>query len=142
MFTTLGALIGLAAAIVLIVRRTVPAYALIIGALIGGIAGGAHEHETGESRTDRSRLGRCTALDYLFHRRGNDADELILAHRIGTGKLVLGKFLIDDRKSLGGHRRKDLRQNGQTVGGTGSGNSRPVYLQELCGLGFWASGHF
>lgn len=40
MFTTLGALIGLAAAIVLIVRRTVPAYALIIGALIGGIAGG------------------------------------------------------------------------------------------------------
>lgn len=40
MFTTLGALIGLAAAIVLIVRRTVPAYALIVGALIGGIAGG------------------------------------------------------------------------------------------------------
>ena len=40
MFTTLGALIGLAAAIVLIVRRTVPAYALIVGALIGGIAAG------------------------------------------------------------------------------------------------------
>ncbi len=40
MFTTLGALIGLVAAIVLIVRKTVPAYALIIGALIGGIVGG------------------------------------------------------------------------------------------------------
>lgn len=46
MFTTLGALIGLGAAIVLIVRKTVPAYALIIGALIGGLAGGGGLVET------------------------------------------------------------------------------------------------
>ena len=40
MFTTFGALIGLLVAIVLIVRKTVPAYALIVGALVGGIVGG------------------------------------------------------------------------------------------------------
>ena len=40
MFTTYGALIGLSLAIVLIIRRVVPAYALIIGALLGGLIGG------------------------------------------------------------------------------------------------------
>ncbi len=39
-FTTLGALIGLAVAIVLIIRKVHPAYSLIIGALLGGIIGG------------------------------------------------------------------------------------------------------
>lgn len=39
-FTTLGALIGLAIAIILIIRKISPAYSLIIGALIGGILGG------------------------------------------------------------------------------------------------------
>ena len=39
-FTTLGALIGLAIAIVLIIRKVHPAYSLILGALIGGIIGG------------------------------------------------------------------------------------------------------
>ena len=34
-FTTLGALIGLAIAIVLIIKKVAPAYALILGALIG-----------------------------------------------------------------------------------------------------------
>lgn len=39
-FTTLGALIGLVIAIILIIRKVSPAYSLIIGALIGGILGG------------------------------------------------------------------------------------------------------
>lgn len=39
-FTTLGALIGLAVAIILIVRKVQPAYSLILGALIGGLIGG------------------------------------------------------------------------------------------------------
>ena len=40
MFTTYGALIGLLLAVVLIIRKVVPAYALIIGALVGGLIGG------------------------------------------------------------------------------------------------------
>lgn len=40
MFTTYGALIGLAVAIFLIVRKTSPAYALVLGALAGGVCGG------------------------------------------------------------------------------------------------------
>ena len=39
-FTTLGALLGLAIAIVLIIKKVQPAYSLILGALIGGIIGG------------------------------------------------------------------------------------------------------
>ncbi len=39
-FSTLGALIGLAVAIVLIVKKVQPAYSLILGALIGGLIGG------------------------------------------------------------------------------------------------------
>ncbi|MGL4797757.1 MAG: GntP family permease [Paraclostridium sp.] len=39
--TTLGALIGLALAIVLIVKKVQPAYSLILGAVVGGLVGGA-----------------------------------------------------------------------------------------------------
>ena len=39
-FTTFGALIGLVIAIILIIKKVHPAYSLIFGALIGGIAGG------------------------------------------------------------------------------------------------------
>lgn len=39
-FTTLGALLGLAVAIVLIIKQVHPAYSLILGALIGGLVGG------------------------------------------------------------------------------------------------------
>ncbi len=46
MFETSGALIGLVVAIVLIVCKTVPAYALIAGALVGGIAGGGGLDDT------------------------------------------------------------------------------------------------
>ena len=39
-FSTWGALAGLAVAIVLIVRKVTPAYALVLGAIAGGLAGG------------------------------------------------------------------------------------------------------
>lgn len=39
-FTTLGALVGLVIAIVLIIKKVHPAYSLILGALIGGLVGG------------------------------------------------------------------------------------------------------
>ena len=39
-FSTLGALVGLAIAIVLIVKKVQPVYSLILGALIGGLVGG------------------------------------------------------------------------------------------------------
>lgn len=38
-FTTLGALIGMVIAIVLIIRKVQPAYSLILGALVGGVIG-------------------------------------------------------------------------------------------------------
>ena len=37
-FTTLGAIVGLIIAIILIIRKVQPAYSLILGALIGGLA--------------------------------------------------------------------------------------------------------
>ena len=39
-FSTLGALLGLAVSIILIIKKVQPAYSLIIGALVGGIIGG------------------------------------------------------------------------------------------------------
>ena len=39
-FTTLGAIVGLVIAIVLIIKKVSPAYSLILGALLGGIIGG------------------------------------------------------------------------------------------------------
>ena len=39
-FTTLGAIIGLVIAIILIIKKVQPAYSLILGALIGGLIGG------------------------------------------------------------------------------------------------------
>lgn len=39
-FTTLGAIIGLIIAIILIIKKVHPAYSLIVGALVGGIIGG------------------------------------------------------------------------------------------------------
>ena len=46
MFSTWGALTGLAVAIILIVRKATPAYALVLGALIGGLLGGGGLPET------------------------------------------------------------------------------------------------
>ena len=45
-FSTWGALAGLAVAIVLIVRRATPVYALVLGALVGGLAGGGGLQDT------------------------------------------------------------------------------------------------
>ncbi len=39
-FSTLGAIVGLVVAIILIIKKVSPAYSLILGALIGGIIGG------------------------------------------------------------------------------------------------------
>ncbi len=39
-FTTLGAILGLVIAIILIIKKVHPAYSLILGALIGGVIGG------------------------------------------------------------------------------------------------------
>ncbi|MCR5229641.1 MAG: GntP family permease [Solobacterium sp.] len=39
-FTTIGALLGLVIAIILIIKKVQPAYCLILGALVGGIIGG------------------------------------------------------------------------------------------------------
>jgi len=39
-FTTIGAVVGLAIAIFLIIRKVHPAYSLILGALVGGVIGG------------------------------------------------------------------------------------------------------
>lgn len=39
--TTIGALIGLALAIILIIKKTHPVYSLILGAVVGGVVGGA-----------------------------------------------------------------------------------------------------
>ena len=46
MFSTWGALSGLAIAIALIVRKAAPAYALVLGALVGGLLGGGSLPET------------------------------------------------------------------------------------------------
>lgn len=49
MFTTYGALIGLFLAIVLIVRKVTPVYALVLGAIAGGLIGGGSLVKTVEA---------------------------------------------------------------------------------------------
>ena len=39
-FNTVGAIIGLVVAIILIIKKVQPAYSLILGALVGGLIGG------------------------------------------------------------------------------------------------------
>lgn len=60
-FTTLGALIGLVVAILLIIKKVQPAYGLILGALIGGLIGGrrprGHGFHDGERRGLHDVLG-------------------------------------------------------------------------------------
>lgn len=46
MFATWGALTGLAVAVVLIVRKATPAYALVLGAFVGGLLGGGSLADT------------------------------------------------------------------------------------------------
>lgn len=44
--TTLGAIIGLTLAIILIIKKVNPAYSLIFGSLVGGLVGGASLSQT------------------------------------------------------------------------------------------------
>lgn len=44
--STLGAIIGLIVAIILIIKKVNPAYSLILGSIVGGIIGGASIQET------------------------------------------------------------------------------------------------
>ena len=46
MFSTWGALTGLAIAVILIIRKATPAYALVLGSLAGGLIGGGSLQET------------------------------------------------------------------------------------------------
>ena len=55
MFSTWGAIAGLAIAIVLIIRKVVPAYALILGALAGGLIGGGGLVETVNAMIDGTK---------------------------------------------------------------------------------------
>ena len=68
MFSTWGALTGLAIAIVLIVRKVSPAYALVFGALAGGLIGGGSQfvffkHYGIALRTGISSRGRDMYVD-------------------------------------------------------------------------------
>ena len=55
MFSTWGAIAGLVIAIVLIIRKVVPAYALILGALAGGLLGGGGLVETVNAMIDGTK---------------------------------------------------------------------------------------
>ena len=70
--TTIGALIGLAVAIILIIKKIEPAYSMIAGAFVGGVIGGAgrnrflHDNRSTEhyacdsSNRNIRNSGRCT----------------------------------------------------------------------------------
>ena len=59
MITATGAVIGLAIAIVLIVKKFNPAYSLILGSLIGGLLGGAGLVETVNFMSRCTYRNRC-----------------------------------------------------------------------------------
>ena len=65
MFTTYGALIGLAIAIVLIIRKVTPAYALIFGALLGGLIGGGGLVETVKAMIEGTKTMMPSVLRIL-----------------------------------------------------------------------------
>ena len=55
-FTTIGALIGMAVAIILIIKKVQPAYSLILGALIGGVIGSGNLILTVDTMVDRKSV--------------------------------------------------------------------------------------
>ena len=65
MFTTYGALIGLAIAIFLIIRKATPAYALIFGALAGGLIGGGGLTDTVAAMIDGTKAMMPSVLRIL-----------------------------------------------------------------------------
>lgn len=90
-FTTLGAVAGLAVAIVLIIKKVSPAYSLILGALLGSIIGGGglvttvNTMVSGASSMMSSVLSIMTSgilasaliitviLSTMFSKKGNDS---------------------------------------------------------------------
>jgi len=65
MFTTYGALIGLTIAIFLIIRKVTPAYALIFGALAGGLIGGGGLTDTVAAMIDGTKAMMPSVLRIL-----------------------------------------------------------------------------
>ena len=65
MFTTYGALIGLAIAIFLIIRKVTPAYALIFGALAGGLINGGGLTDTVAAMIDGTKAMMPSVLRIL-----------------------------------------------------------------------------
>ena len=59
-FTTLGAVVGLIIAIVLIIKKVQPAYSLILGALIGGLIGGGKEMMEGSDVMSSFEIRDCS----------------------------------------------------------------------------------
>ena len=84
-FTTIGALIGLAIAIVLIIKKVAPAYALILGALAGGLY--------------VSLLKIGTTPDGLISNTGYDAVWIVCSLFIVIGLVVVAVFLTGDKTS-------------------------------------------
>ena len=68
MDSTVGALIGLLVSIFLIIKKVSPAYSLILGALIGGLAGGFSLEEVVVSMTEG-----VICLLAVFHKRFSGA---------------------------------------------------------------------
>ena len=64
-FSTIGALIGLALAIFLIVKQVPPVYSLLFGALVGGLVGGGGLSLTVDTMINGSRHMCCNCYgDY------------------------------------------------------------------------------
>lgn len=73
-FTTIGALIGMAVAIILIIKKVQPAYSLILGALIGGVIGSGNLILTVDTMVSgaQSMISFCTE-NYDFRYSGGNS---------------------------------------------------------------------
>ena len=71
-FTTLGAIVGLVIAIVLIIKKVQPAYSLILGALIGGLIGGGGLAKLTEGVAFRPGIVRREAVFLRQDLRGGE----------------------------------------------------------------------
>ena len=69
MDSTVGALIGLLVSIFLIIKKVSPAYSLILGALIGGLAGGFSLEEVVVSMTEGVKDVSSAVLRILTDRK-------------------------------------------------------------------------
>ena len=109
-FSTLGALIGLAIAIILIIRKIAPAYCLILGALIGGLVGGG---------------GLVTTVNTMVSGAGSMMSSVlrILTSGILAGALIktgsaqkIAEAIVDklgEKRAVTGHRHNDYLRRGR-----------------------------